>query len=230
MTSKYRRKREEEFKIELEPRSEHQAEYVKSILENVVTVGLGFAGTGKTYVAATMAAQAKNNSKHQKVILCRPTVSDSKSIGFLPGDTLEKFAPWIVPYTSVLREHLGSERVAADLKSGSIEVVPFEFIQGRTFDDCFVLLDEAQHVTKHEMSTFLKRVGVHCTVIISGDIAQARLGNKSGLAWLLGMRDSIPEVRDNIGFVEFDRPEDIVRSEFCRAITLGIDRWEAMNE
>jgi phosphate starvation-inducible PhoH-like protein len=230
IVSKYRRKNEDTFTIELEPQSEHQAEYIVSIRENVVTVGLGFAGTGKTYIASTLAAQFKNKSKHGRVILCRPNVSDSKSIGALPGDTLEKLSPWVVPYTAVLKEHLGQEKVDADMRKGTIEVVPFEVIQGRTFDDSFVLLDEAQHVSKSEMNTFLKRVGVNCTVVISGDIAQARLGKSSGLAWLLKMRETIPEVRDNVHVVEFNCPEDIVRSEFCRDITVGIDRWEEMNE
>ncbi len=232
--SKYRDKRRKSdpqaFLIELEPQSDHQAEYIQSIGDNVVTVGLGFAGTGKTYVASTLAAIFKNKEKYGRIVLCRPNVSDSKSIGALPGDTLDKLSPWIVPYTSVLKAHLGAERVKADMASGSIEVVPFEVIQGRTFDDAFVLLDEAQHVTRGEMNTFLKRVGVNCTVVISGDIAQARLGKSSGLAWLLEMRKTIPEVRDNVSVVEFNCPEDIIRSDFCRQITVGIDRWESMNE
>jgi phosphate starvation-inducible PhoH-like protein len=179
IVSKYRRKNEDTFTIELEPQSEHQAEYITSIRDKVVTVGLGFAGTGKTYIASTLAAQFKNKSKHGKVILCRPNVSDSKSIGALPGDTLEKMSPWIQPYTSVLKQHLGTERVEADMRTGTIEVCVFEHMQGRTFDDAFVILDEAQHATPKEVEMFLKRVGVNTTVIICGDIAQARLGDRA---------------------------------------------------
>ncbi len=232
MTSKYRRKHAEEFKIELEPRSEHQAEYVNSILKNVVTVGLGFAGTGKTYIASTMAAQFKNKVKNGKIVLCRPNVSDSKSIGALPGDSLDKMSPWISPYTSVLKEHLGVMRVEADMRKGAIEVCVFEHMQGRTFDDSFVILDEAQHTTQKEIEMFLKRVGVNSTVVVCGDIAQARLGERSGLKMLLDMhRDSgLPEIKANIGLVEFNRPEDIVRSEFCRDVTVAFDRYFSMRD
>ena len=229
--SNYRKKNEQAFTIDLEPRSEHQAEYIQSIKDNVVTVGLGFAGTGKTYIASTLAAQFKNKAKHAKIVLCRPNVSDSRSIGSLPGDTLEKMSPWIQPYTSVLKEHLGDERVEADMRKGSIEVCVFEHMQGRTFDDSFVILDEAQHATPKEVEMFLKRVGLNATVIICGDIAQARLGNKSGLKQLLDMSKDrgLPEMSE-IGFVEFDNPDDIVRSDFCRSITMAYDRFHTMKE
>jgi phosphate starvation-inducible PhoH-like protein len=229
--SKYREKNQQQFQIELEARSEHQAEYVASILRNVVTVGLGFAGTGKTYIASTLAAQFKNKEKHGRVVLCRPNVSDSKSIGSLPGDTLEKMSPWIQPYTSVLKQHLGDERVDADMRKGTIEVCVFEHMQGRTFDDAFVILDEAQHTTPKEMEMFLKRVGVNTTVIVCGDIAQSRLGPKSGLKQLLDMSKdgALPEMKQ-VGFVEFDNPDDIVRSEFCRDITMAYDRFHTMKE
>jgi phosphate starvation-inducible PhoH-like protein len=188
---------------------------------------MGFAGSGKTYIASTLAAQWKVGVKDSTVILCRPNVSDSKSIGALPGDTLEKMAPWIQPYTQVLKQHLGVDKVEADMRKGRIEVCVFEHMQGRTFDDAFVILDEAQHTAPKEMEMFLKRIGENTKVVIAGDIAQARLGGKSGLKMLLDMRDDrlVPEVKEWIGFVEFDNPEDIVRSDFCRGITLAFDRY-----
>lgn len=231
MASKYRRKSPERFKIELEPKSHNQAEYIHSISTNVVTVGLGFAGSGKTYVAATMAAQFKVAREKSSIVLCRPNVSDSKSIGALPGDSLEKMAPWIMPYTAVLKQHLGSEKVDADLRKGRIDVCVFEHMQGRTFDNSFVVLDEAQHTSPKEMEMFLKRIGEDTTVVVCGDIAQARLGEKSGLKMLLDMRNdsALPEVAANIGFTEFNNPDDIVRSEFCREITVAFDRYHTLN-
>ena len=228
------RKRETKFenKIHLEAYSQNQAHYITSIMDNVVSIGLGFAGSGKTYVASTMAAQFKVDVKHSKIILCRPNVSDSRSIGALPGDEMEKMAPWIVPYTDVLKRHLGSEKVECDFRKKRIEVVPFEFIQGRTFDDSFVILDEAQHTTPKEIETFLKRIGKNSKVVVCGDIAQAKLGYKSGLKKLIDMYNdsSVPEVRANIGLTVFDNPDDIVRSDFCREISVAFDRYNEMTQ
>ena len=217
--------------IKLEPLSENQAKYIRSIQDNVVSIGLGFAGSGKTYIAATMAAEYKTNVRHSKIILCRPNVSDSKSIGFLPGDELEKMAPWITPYTEVLKKHL-KEKFDCDYRKDRIQVVPFEYMQGRTFEDSFVILDEAQHTTPKEIEMFLKRIGRGSKVVVCGDINQARLGNKSGLKKLLKMHEdpSIPEVKNNIGLTVFDNPNDIVRSDFCREITVAFDRYNEMSE
>jgi phosphate starvation-inducible protein PhoH and related proteins len=209
--------------------SQNQSNYINSIDNNVVSVGIGFAGTGKTYIASTLAAQFKIDNKDSRIILCRPNVSDSKSIGFLPGEEMDKMAPWITPYTDILRKHLNGS-FEKYFQDGSIQVVPFEYMQGRTFDNSFIILDEAQHTTPKEIEMFLKRVGKDAKVVVCGDIPQARLGNKSGLKLLIDMhRDSaLPEVSANIGVTEFDNPDDIVRSTFCREITKAFDRHYSM--
>jgi phosphate starvation-inducible PhoH-like protein len=187
---------------------------------------MGFAGSGKTFLAASEAAAYRLSNPKGKVIICRPNVSDSRSIGFLPGTELDKLMPWATPYLEVMKKHLGEEKIKADLGK-SIDIVAFEHLQGRNFEDAFVVVDEAQHSTKREMELLLKRVGERCTLVISGDISQAKLGRDSGLRMLVAMwEDSFyPEVRDNVGVVFFDNPEDIVRSDFCRGITLAFDRY-----
>lgn len=216
--------------VKLEAMSLNQSKYIRSIDDNIVSVGLGFAGSGKTYIASTLAAQFKIDNKDSRIVLCRPNVSDSRTLGFLPGTEMEKMAPWITPYTDVLRKHLQG-LYEKELAEEGIQVVPFEFMQGRTFDNSFVILDEAQHTSPKEMEMFLKRIGKNTKVVICGDIPQARLGNQSGLKMLLDMRTdaATPEVSENIGFVEFDNPDDIVRSDFCREITKAFDRYHLLN-
>jgi phosphate starvation-inducible PhoH-like protein len=213
-------------RLDIVAQSENQAAYLKSMQENVVTVGLGFAGSGKTYLAASEASAYRLSNPKGKVIICRPNVSDSRSIGYLPGSELEKLMPWASPYLEVMKKHLGPEKVSADLGK-SIDIVAFEHLQGRSLEDAFVMVDEAQHATQREIELLLKRVGQRCTMVISGDIAQAKLGQQSGLKMLLDMRNDslVPEVREWIGFTEFNNPDDIVRSEFCKNITMAFSRW-----
>jgi phosphate starvation-inducible PhoH-like protein len=227
--SKYKAKKEESNSIKLEALSENQAQYIKSINDNVVSIGLGFAGSGKTYIAATLAAEFKITVGHSKIVLCRPNVSDSRSIGSLPGDEAEKMAPWITPYAEVLRSHLG-DKFECDYRKGRIQVVPFEFMQGRTFDNSFVILDEAQHTSPKEMEMFLKRIGRGSKVVVCGDINQARLGEKSGLKHLIKMQSDwrFRDLRKIIGLTVFDNPDDIVRSDFCREITVAFDRYNEL--
>jgi phosphate starvation-inducible PhoH-like protein len=227
--SKYKAKKEESNSIKLEALSENQGKYIQSIRENVVSIGLGFAGSGKTYIAATLAAEFKLTVGHSKIVLCRPNVSDSRSIGSLPGDEAEKMAPWITPYAEVLKSHLG-DKFECDYRKGRIQVVPFEFMQGRTFDNSFVILDEAQHTTPKEMEMFLKRIGRDSKVVVCGDINQARLGRLSGLNHLIQMQSDprFPELRKIIGLTSFDDPNDIVRSDFCREITVAFERYNQL--
>lgn len=226
---KKQKKPQQSNSLGLQALSLNQSKYIRSIDDNVVSVGIGFAGSGKTYIASTCAAQFKIDSRDSRIILCRPNVSDSKSIGFLPGEEIDKMAPWITPYTDILRKHLNGT-FEKHLHEGSIQVVPFEYMQGRTFDNSFVILDEAQHTTPKEIEMFLKRIGKDSKVVICGDIPQARLGSKSGLKLLIDMHSdtSLPEVSTNIGVTEFDNPDDIVRSDFCREITKAFDRHYTM--
>jgi len=216
------KKKQSSNSLGLEAQSLAQSLYIRSIEDKTVSVGLGFAGTGKTYIAATMAAQFKIDHKKGRIILCRPNVSDSRGIGYLPGDEKEKMAPWIRPYTDVFNIHLNGT-TEKYLEDGTILAVPFEHMQGLSFNDCYVLLDEAQHTTRKEMEMFLKRIGKNCKVIISGDIQQARLGETSGLALLVELCNNKVQLQEYIGITEFNDPNDIVRSDFCRVITQAFD-------
>jgi phosphate starvation-inducible PhoH-like protein len=204
--------------VKLEPLSLQQSLYINSIKEKTVTVGLGLAGSGKTYIAATLASQFKIDNKQGKIVLCRPNVSDSRSIGYLKGDMDEKMAAWVIPYTDIFKKHL-SGKYEEYVANGTIDVVPFEYMQGRTWDNSFVLLDEAQHTSPKEMEMFLKRVGEGSTVVITGDLNQSNKGHSSGLKTVVDMSKYLAYLDCYIGVVEFNDPKDIVRSEFCRIIT-----------
>ena len=205
-------------KIKVEPLSIAQGYYIQSIEDKMVSIGVGFAGTGKTYIAATLAAIFKTDNKKANIILCRPNVSDSKTIGFLPGEMEEKMAAWVVPYMDVLKKHMNGilEKYIVD---GSVDVVPFEYMQGRTWDDSFIMLDEAQHTTPKEMEMFLKRIGTGSKVVITGDLKQAAKGNSSGLSMLVDMHGQLDYLSKHIGVTEFDDLNDIVRSDFCKVIS-----------
>ncbi len=205
--------------IQLVPLSLAQSYYITSIEEKVVSVGMGFAGSGKTYIAATKAAQFKiDNRKEGKIILCRPNVSDSRSIGYLKGTLEEKMESWVVPYMDVLKRHLNG-KVEEYVANETIQVVPFEYMQGRTWDNSFIMLDEAQHTSPKEMEMFLKRIGTGSTVVITGDLDQSAKGQSSGLKSLLDMQTRVKYIQEFIGITEFKDPDDIVRSDFCRIIT-----------
>jgi len=208
----------------LTPQSLVQSLYMESIEENDVTISVGYAGSGKTYIAATAASQFKIDHKAKgRIILTRPNRDDSPTMGFLPGEDIEKMTPWVRPYLEVFNKHLNGTTTKY-LEDGTISVIAFEHIQGLTFDDAYVLLDEAQFTTRSEMKKFLKRIGKNTKVIINGDIAQANMGKTSGLAMLIDLWHSDAEVRESVGLVEFNDVNDIVRSDFCRMITPKVDK------
>lgn len=198
--------------IQLVPKSTRQAEYIDALKDSSQIIVLGPAGTGKTYIGATKAAQLYQEKQIDKIIITRPNVAAGKSIGYFPGTLEEKMMPWVMPVLEVLHWHLGKGAVETGIKNGNIEIAPFETMRGRSFQDAFVILDEAQNVTPHEMKMFLTRVGENCTVILNGDIQQSDLGETSGLSKAIHMakKHLIP-----VPIVEFG-PEDIVRSQLCK--------------
>ena len=198
--------------IQLVPKSTRQAEYIDALKDSSQIIVLGPAGTGKTYIGATKAAQLYQEKQIDKIIITRPNVAAGKSIGYFPGTLEEKMMPWVMPVLEVLHWHLGKGAVETGIKNGNIEIAPFETMRGRSFQDAFVILDEAQNVTPHEMKMFLTRVGENCTVILNGDIQQSDLGETSGLSKAIHMakKHMIP-----VPIVEFG-PEDIVRSQLCK--------------
>ena len=152
-----------------------QADYLDALRKCPQVIVLGPAGTGKTWIAATHAADLFRNRRIDKIILTRPNVPCGRSLGFFPGSLEDKFAPWAAPVVEAIKERIGKAAYEIALKNGSIELVPFEVMRGRSWKNAFVLLDEAQNATPAEIKTFLTRIGEDCTVVINGDISQCDL-------------------------------------------------------
>jgi phosphate starvation-inducible PhoH-like protein len=188
-----------------------QSAYLDALRTSPQVIVLGPAGTGKTWIAATHAADLFRNRKIDKIILTRPNVPCGRSLGFFPGTLEDKFAPWAAPVVEAIKERIGKAAYEIALKSGAIELVPFEVMRGRSWKNAFVLFDEAQNSTVAEIKTFLTRIGEDCTVVINGDVGQCDLAQASGLRSVIHMIKSqmLP-----VPVIEFAR-DDIVRSGVC---------------
>ena len=188
-----------------------QADYLDALRTSPQVVVLGPAGTGKTWIAATEAADMYRQRQIGKIILTRPNVPCGRSLGFFPGALEDKFAPWATPIVDAVKERIGSAAYDIAVRHGDIEMVPFEVMRGRSWKDAFVLLDEAQNTTPAEIKTFLTRVGENCISVINGDVNQSDIQQASGL------RRMIDLVRSNglpVPVIEFSL-DDIVRSGLC---------------
>lgn len=209
-TSKYRAK-EETGGIQLLPKNGKQASYIEALKTSPQVIVTGSAGTGKTYIAATWAALLFAAGSVERIILTRPNVPSGRSLGFFPGSMEEKMAPWVIPFTDVIQQHLGPGAFETSVKKRAIDIVPFEVMRGRTFHNSFVILDEAQNTTPAEMKMFLTRIGDGSQVVINGDIKQSDLKSDSGLLTVLKMikKQDLP-----VPHIEFT-VDDIVRSDIC---------------
>lgn len=199
----------------IEARNEAQAHYLISLDSKSLTFATGEAGCGKTYLAAATAAQRLLDKEVDKIIVTRPVLQAEEDLGFLPGDMAEKFAPFFRPVYDVLQKRLGGSFLEYCLKPevGKVEIAPFAYMRGRTFENAFVILDEAQNVTASQMKMFLTRMGENVTVIVNGDITQCDLpcNVKSGL------EDALERFKtsSHVGLIEFTT-EDCVRSDLCK--------------
>jgi phosphate starvation-inducible PhoH-like protein len=195
----------------IKPLNATQDDYLDALKRNSQVVVLGPAGTGKTWIAATHAADLFRQRRIRKIILTRPNVPSGRSLGFFPGTLEEKFGPWAAPVIEAIKERIGSAAYEIAVKNGDIEMVPFEVMRGRSWRDAFILLDEAQNATPAEMKTFLTRIGEDCTVVINGDVSQCDLRETSGLRTVIHLIKSqmLP-----VPIVEFTL-NDIVRSGVC---------------
>jgi len=202
----------------LRPQTDNQAHYLNSIQTNDITFGLGPAGTGKTYVAVAHACDLIRNRVVDKVIITRPAVEAGESIGFLPGEIDEKFAPYFAPVVEIMNERLGAGHVQGMIAAGRIIALPLAFIRGHTFKNAVVILDEAQNTTPVQMKMFLTRIGEGTKMIINGDLKQKDISGPSGLGDATRRLDKIK----GIGQITFTR-DDIVRHGLVRDI---IDRYE----
>ena len=197
------------------PKTENQKLYVDSIRENTVTFGIGPAGTGKTFLAVAMAAASLIEGDVQRIILTRPAVEAGESLGFLPGDLQAKVDPYLRPLFDALYDMLDPDRVNGYFDRGVIEVAPLAFMRGRTLNDAFVILDEAQNTTPEQMKMFLTRLGFNSKMVITGDVTQIDLprDNKSGLIVVREILDGI----DDVSFVKFGGA-DVVRHRLVQRI------------
>jgi phosphate starvation-inducible PhoH-like protein len=201
----------------LRPMSKTQRSYMVAIECNTITFGTGFPGTGKTYIAAAMAADLLNEKKISKIIITRPAVEAGESFGFLPGTLDEKYAPYLEPYIDAFHARLGKSYTDYLIKHKHIEAKALGFMRGLTFTDCWALLDEAQNVSTSQMKLFLSRLGNNAKAIISGDIDQSDISGKSGLGEAIRLLRDVPSV----AHVDFDSPDDIVRSGIARDIIIA---------
>jgi phosphate starvation-inducible PhoH-like protein len=188
-----------------------QADYLDALACSPQVVVLGPAGTGKTWIAATHAADLYRSRRISKIILTRPNVPCGRSLGFFPGSLEDKFAPWVAPVVEAIKDRIGAPAYEIALKRGHIEMVPFQVMRGRSWKNAFVLLDEAQNTTPAEIKMFLTRVGEDCTVIINGDVSQCDLDEASGLHTVLKL---IKSQKLPVPVIEFTAA-DIVRSGLC---------------
>ena len=199
-----------------------QADYLDALRKAPQVIVLGPAGTGKTWIAATHAADLYRNRQIDKIILTRPNVPCGRSLGYFPGSLEDKFAPWAAPVTEAIKDRIGKAAYAIALKHGGIELVPFEVMRGRSWKNAFVLLDEAQNATPAEIKTFLTRIGEDCTVVVNGDVSQCDLDRDSGLRTVIDMIDAqnLP-----VPVIKFTRA-DIVRSGVC---AMWVNAFEEAN-
>jgi phosphate starvation-inducible PhoH-like protein len=193
------------------PKTENQGLLIEAINNSSQVIVFGPAGTGKTYVTTTLAADLYITKKIHKIIITRPMISVGKEIGILPGDLGEKTAPWALPVLDVLTKHLGKGAVETGVKNGNIEMVPLALMRGRSFDNAFIICDEAQNITLHELKMLLTRVGEGSTIVLNGDVQQTDLKEGDGLTKIthLAKKHMLP-----IPIVEFNL-DDIVRSGIC---------------
>lgn len=199
----------------LYPRTAGQKKYIESIRKNTIVFGIGPAGTGKTYLAVAMAAKAFKSKQVSKIILTRPAVEAGEKLGFLPGDLQEKVDPYLRPLYDALYDMFGSENFASLMEKGIIEVAPLAYMRGRTLEDAFIILDEAQNTTSEQLKMFLTRLGCRSKMVITGDITQIDLPDpkKSGLLEAMHILKGI----DDIVIHRFNET-DVVRHKLVQDI------------
>jgi phosphate starvation-inducible protein PhoH and related proteins len=197
------------------PKTVNQKHYVDSIREHTVTFAIGPAGTGKTYLAMALAVRALSEREVGRIILTRPAVEAGERLGFLPGDMLAKVDPYLRPLFDALYDMLDADRLATYMEKGAIEVAPLAFMRGRTLNDSFIILDEAQNTSPEQMQMFLTRLGFGSKVVVTGDVTQIDLPREqaSGLVTVEDILGSI----DGIAFIRFGH-EDVVRHKLVQRI------------
>nr|WP_084104473.1 PhoH family protein [Demequina sp. NBRC 110056] len=211
----------------IRPKTQGQADYVAAIETHTVTFGIGPAGTGKTYLAMAQAVAALQAKKVNRIVLTRPAVEAGERLGFLPGSLNEKIDPYLRPLYDALHDMVDPESIPRLMEAGTIEVAPLAYMRGRTLNDAFVILDEAQNTTREQMKMFLTRLGFGSTMVVTGDVTQVDLpgGTQSGLR----AASSILEGVDDIAFCRLSA-QDVVRHRLVSDIITAYERADASRE
>jgi phosphate starvation-inducible protein PhoH and related proteins len=204
------------------PKTSGQKRYVDAVRTNTVTFAIGPAGTGKSYLAVALAVQALQAKEITRIILTRPAVEAGERLGFLPGDVLAKVDPYLRPLYDALYDMLDPEVVARLMQRGTIEVAPLAFMRGRTLNDSFIILDEAQNTTAEQMKMFLTRLGFGSKIVVTGDVTQIDLPDGRGRSGLLAVRNILLDI-EGLAFVELDRT-DVVRHKIVQDIVHAYER------
>ena len=207
----------------IKPKTLGQKTYIENIGKNIINLGIGPAGTGKTYLAVACAVTAFKNKEVSRIILTRPAIEAGEKLGFLPGDLQSKIDPYLRPLYDALFDCLGSDTFTKYSEKGLIEVAPLAYMRGRTLDDCFVILDEAQNTTPEQMKMFLTRIGFNTKAVITGDITQTDLpfGKKSGLKEAVSILKNIEGIS-----ITMLSHKDVVRHPLVQKIILAYEKHE----
>ena len=207
----------------IKPKTLGQKKYVDAIGQNTVTLGVGPAGTGKTYLAVAMAVRAFRAKEVNRIILTRPAVEAGEKLGFLPGDLQSKVDPYLRPLYDALFDMLGSETYQRYLERGDIEIAPLAYMRGRTLDDSFIILDEAQNTTPEQMKMFLTRLGFNSRMVVTGDVSQIDLpdGKQSGLKQVVKVLKGV----EDVAICSFSE-KDVVRHQLVQRIIAAYEKFE----
>jgi phosphate starvation-inducible PhoH-like protein len=208
------------------PLSPHQEVYINAIKTHDLVIGIGPAGTGKTFLAVACALSMLDAGKVERIVLTRPVVEAGEKLGFLPGDLYEKVSPYLKPLYDSFHFMLGSEKFRKYRDEEIIEIVPLAYMRGRTLEDAFIILDEAQNTLLEQMKMFLTRLGLNSQAVVTGDITQIDLEHKT-ISGLVTSEQILSEIKD-IAFINFSE-EDVVRHRLVREIIRAYEKWERRN-
>lgn len=227
---KFQEQRKEEVKSNpLRPLNGKQKYYMEILESKAVIIATGFAGTAKSYIPTVMAADKFKLGQINKIIVTRPAISSSKSVGFFKGDNTEKMSVWLMPVVAILKERLGLAAYEIALGKGDIEFVPLEVVKGMSVNNAWLLCEESSDLTKDEVVKLVTRMGKNSRLVLAGDIRQSELKGDSGLSWLASFVKR-HNLTDNFGFVDFNETSDIVRSDAVKQFIIALVKDEKENK
>lgn len=210
----------------LVPMNQKQQEYIDLINTKPVIIATGYAGTSKSYISTVMAADMYKLGQVDKILITRPAVSNSNSLGYFGGSVIEKLTVWLGAVVPVLKERLGTAMFNIAVEKGDIEFIPLEVVKGLSLNNVFFICEEASDLTKDEVVKLITRMGKDSRLVLSGDLAQSELKQHSGLSWLVGHLNEHQNLNRNFGFIDFNSVDDIVRSPAVKDFIISLIRQE----